>query len=93
MRVIEEKKMIETTIKTYIAADGKEFSTERDCIEWEKKANRRAAMEALDKFRIREMDDSMPINTNSYPNESSEFRWYRIENEEVFRLLKMCILS
>lgn len=40
MKVIKETKLVEQTTEKFIAEDGKEFKTERDCISYEKGQNK-----------------------------------------------------
>lgn len=88
MKVTEKKEIIERVTKVYVADDGKEFSTQTECIEYEKELKRAVVLNELNKYRIKEMDDCLPIDTDGYPCDSSEYKWYKINNKEEFELLK-----
>ena len=82
MKIKESKKIIEQTIYTFVAEDGKEFNSEYECKKYEKILEKKAAIEAAEKLRMPELDDKLPLSYDV--NENNSFRWYKVENKEAF---------
>ncbi len=79
-----EKRMVEKDVTVYIAYDGEKFDTYDDCIAHENAF----IFDSLDKEleRIPELDDVVPLNYDDNPNNESDFRWYRIKNQDEIHL-------
>lgn len=75
-----EKRMVEKDVSVYIALDGEKFDNERECSDYEKAI----IFNLLDKEleRIPELDDVVPLCYDDNPNNESDFRWYRVKNED-----------
>lgn len=82
MKEITRKEVIEKEVKIYIAEDGTEFKTYRDCVAYEIDCKRKEKVAKVKHLKIYELDDTMPINTTSYPNESYNFDWYHVRDRE-----------
>lgn len=75
-----EKRMVERDVTICIALDGEKFDNERDCLAHEKAIIFNLLNEKLE--RIPELDDIVPLNYDDNPNNESDFRWYRVKNED-----------
>lgn len=82
MKIKESKKIIEQTICTFVAEDGKEFDSQYECMKYEKEQEKKAAIEAAEKLSMSELDDKLPLSYDV--NENNSFRWYKVENKEAF---------
>ena len=52
MRTEKKTKMVEITETKYIADDGKEFASERECKDYEKRKERKYFIEEAEKLRV-----------------------------------------
>ncbi len=84
IKVKEETKSIEQKIISYIADDGTEFKTEKECKGYEQKKIFKELIEAAEKLRIAELDEQMPLSDDGLMNENNTFRWYKLKNKEDF---------
>ena len=82
MKIREKKEVVEKIVCTYIAEDGKEFISEYECKKYEKDLEKKAAIEAAEKFRIPELDDKLPLDYDV--NENNSFRWYKLSKKDDF---------
>lgn len=87
MKVREEVKMIEQKVFTFVADDGVEFITEKECKDYEERQIFKALIEEAEKLRIEEMDEDIPLSNDGLMNECNTFRWYKLENETDFETL------
>ena len=87
MRIKEEVKIIEQTIKTYIAEDGTEFTSESECRDYEKMEMLDPRIAEAEKLRVPELDGIAPLLTDG-ANPNNTFRWYKLESEEDFETIK-----
>ena len=84
MKIKEETKVVKT--KVYIAEDGEEFSTERECRSHENKLNLKRTIELAEMLRIEELDELLPLTVDEI-NENNTFRWYKVDNRKEFDIL------
>ena len=83
MRVEERTETRTIKINTYVAEDGKEFNTQRECLDYENELKKSDVMKQLDEMRIPELDDITPLHSD--PNDFTwyhDFRWYKVNNED-----------
>lgn len=76
MRTEKKTKLVEITETKYIADDGREFASVRECEQYEK----------AEKLRIKELEDSMPLVLDE-TMEHHEYRWYKLQNENDYNIL------
>lgn len=79
-----EKRMVEKDVTIYVAYDGEKFDSYDDCIAHEKSLIFDSLNKKLE--RVPELDDVVPLNYDDNPNNDSEFRWYRVKNEDDIHL-------
>lgn len=84
MKIVEKKEMVEQITVTYVAEDGKECSSESECKKHEAKIIHKRLIKAAEKFRIKGMDDTLPLSNDGTMNENNSFRWYKLESEADF---------
>lgn len=54
MKIKEETKIVEQKVFTFVAEDGTEFTTEKECKDYEEKQIFKALIEEAEKLRIEE---------------------------------------
>lgn len=81
------KQIVEEERKIYVADDGKEFTTEKECISYEKNLLKEREIKAAERLRISDLDEFVPLSTDGLANENNTFRWYKVKNEEEFNIL------
>ena len=86
MRTEKKTKMVKITETKYIADDGREFASEKECKDYEKAEKRKVFIDKADKLRIRELEDSMPLVLDE-TMEHHEYRWYKLQNENDYNIL------
>lgn len=86
MEVKKEKRVVEVTETTYVAVDGQEFATERDCLQYEAKLELQKRIEDAEQFRIKKLDERMPLSLEE-AGENNTFRWYEVRSKEEFDIL------
>lgn len=86
MRTEKKTKLVEITETKYIADDGREFASARDCEWYEKQKERKCLIDKAEKLRIKELEDLMPLVLDEIM-EHHEYRWYRIQNENDYNIL------
>lgn len=86
MRTENKIKLVEITETKYIADDGREFASARDCEWYEKQKERKCLIDEAEKLRIKELEDLMPLVLDEIM-EHHEYRWYRIQNENDYNIL------
>ena len=85
MKIRTEKKLVEQLVSTYIANDGKEFSTKIECEAYEEDLNSAQIRAEAEKFEIKELEDTYPLDVDAqYINDNHGFKWYRVNNKEEF---------
>ena len=88
MEIKKEKKLVEQEITTYIATDGEEFDTERDCKKHEARLRHKQLIEKAEKLRIKDLDGKFPIDDNALPYFENYFIWYKVETIEDFKVIE-----
>ena len=78
--------MVEITETKYIADDGREFMSEKECKDYEKQKERKYIIEESEKLRIKEIEDLMPLVLEE-TMEQREYRWYKLQNENDYNTL------
>ena len=81
------KQLVEVEREVYVTDDGKEFKTERECINYEKNLLKEREIEAAEKLRIPDLDEFLPLDTDGLVNDNNTFRWYKVRSEEEFNIL------
>ena len=84
MKIKEETKLVEQKVFTFVAEDGTEFITEKECKDYEEKQIFKALIEEAEKLRITELDEHLPLSNDGLANEYNTFRWYKLNNETDF---------
>ena len=87
MRIKEEIKVIEQRVVTYVAKDGKEFTTLHECKKHEETLDKEELINAAEKMRMKELDESLPLSVDGLMNENNTFRWYKLQNQKDFETL------
>lgn len=87
MKIKEETKVVEQKVIIFVAEDGIEFTTERECKEYEEKQILKGLIEEAEKLRIEALDESLPLSDDGLMNDCNTFRWYKLESEEDFETL------
>lgn len=81
------KQLVEEEREIYVADDGKEFTTKKECISYEKNLLKESKIEAAEKLRISDLDEFIPLSTDGLVNGDNTFRWYKVRSEEEFNIL------
>lgn len=89
MEIKTEKIMVENFVTSYVADDGKEFPSERECKEHEERQAKYKYIEAAEKLRIKEMDDQIPLSDDGMMSDTNSYRWYRLNNKEDYDMVNM----
>lgn len=83
MKIRTEKKLVEQLVNTYIAIDGKEFSTEVECEAYEEDLNNAQIRAEAEKFEIKELEDTYPLDAEGREvMENHCYKWYKVNNTE-----------
>ncbi len=93
MKVKEEIKTIEQKIISYIAEDGAEFKTEKECNDYEQKQILKELIEAAERLRITELDEQIPLSNNGLIDINDTFRWYKLKNKEDFETVNKAYVN
>lgn len=88
MRIKEEVKVVEQTVRTYIAEDGKEFQYESECRDYEERLHFTEKVKGAEELRIETLDQLTPIMYNDYLNNDNVFIWYKVESENDLKTLE-----
>ena len=83
-----EVRVREVEVKIYIAEDGKEFINEYECKSYEKNLNRVKNNEKINKLRIFDLDNMIPLNSGALPCENNYYRWYLVNSVEDIEALE-----
>ena len=75
MKIKEEKKVIEQIINTYISEDGKEFTTEKQCIDYEKSLNSKELENRLNS--IKQTNYTPPVADSDH-----NYVWFYFTNQD-----------
>lgn len=84
MEIRKYKKIIEQEVTVYVAEDGTEFSSSRDCINYEANLRLEKKIKEVERLRIKELDGVIPFNNDGIMNCENEFRWYDVTNKDDF---------
>ena len=88
MEIRVEKRVVEIEDKIYIAEDGKEFSTQSDCENYEKEIEDIRLRAGAEKFEIKELEDTYPLDTDGQEiQENHCYKWYRVNNAEELKIV------
>ena len=95
MKTAKRKELVEKYVpqyveeerEFYVADDGNEFETERECIFYESNLEKERKIKAAEKLRLHNYDDVLPLSTDGCVNENNIFRWYKVKNEDDFNIL------
>lgn len=69
-------------VTRYVADDGTEFETERECRQYEGAQKFQKDMEKVNRLRIYNYDDHIPLHADACYSDCSVYRWYKVNNEE-----------
>lgn len=84
----EEERTIKDVFNVYIAEDGTEFETERECKRYEQNVIRERQLKLLDKFMCHELEDLIPIHYDASFSEFCNYTWFKADNEEELNELE-----
>lgn len=89
MEVITKTEIREVSIKSYIAKDGKEFTSERECRDYEERMEREEACNSIKDLLV--YDDTVAkIPCDGGENyENHVWEWYKVENQEQLNRLNV----
>ena len=87
MEIKKEKKLIEELVTIYVATDGEEFDTERDCWKHEWRLKRKSVIAKAELLRIKDLDGKYPIDDNALPCVDNLFTWYKVDTIDDFKAL------
>lgn len=73
----KEERTIVDEFSIYIAEDGKEFESKRECEKYEKQL-------LVEKYLDRELNDLIPIHYDSSFSDYNSYRWFKVNNKEEF---------
>lgn len=79
------KRMKEVEEKMYIAFDGKEFYTEKDCLEHEAEQTRLKHQQRINEMKIKEFYGAPCDGCENM--ESWDYEWFKVESEEDMNVL------
>ena len=88
MKTRTETKVIEQTITTYIAVDGKEFETETQCKEYEESLEAKQYIPLLEQLEMKELKGYMPPSLNGDVFSENYFEWYKINSAEDIEIIR-----
>ena len=86
MEVKTEKRVVEQIVNTYVAVDGTEFATERECVAYEKDLEFKRSLEAIKPLEYR-ADGYRPCD-GEQNSEDWFYRWYKVNNADDLEKLK-----
>ncbi len=66
-----EDRLVENKIKVYVAMDGKEFTSEEECKDYEYNLQRKEVIEKAETMRIKELEGFLPLDISG--NMASEW--------------------
>lgn len=88
MEIRTEKRIVEEEVRTYIACDGTEFSSENECLRYEEKLRIEESIDKIQELRIDSLNDLMPLTNDGYTEEHYIYTWFELEDEEDYENLK-----
>lgn len=80
----KEIKIVEQKVPVYICSDGTEFFDEIKAQKYETDVVHAAKIEKAEQFRLKMLDNLLPLTNDGLVNDCNTFRWYRVESEEDF---------
>ena len=86
MEVKTEKRVVEQIITAYIAVDGTEFVTERECVKYEKELEFKRSLEQIKPLEYK-TDGKRPCDGEENP-EHWIYKWYKVNNTDDVEKLK-----
>lgn len=86
MRTETRTTMVPNSEKVYIADDGTEFMSYRDCIDYEIDAYRKQVEESKDVIECEKLLHCKPFDNEDYSTENT-YRWFKPLNENGIELL------
>ena len=95
MNVVKKKmeKVVVTETTLYVAPDGKEFKSRRDCEEYETDLIRKIALASNDVEVNEALRDQAPHYASYGWNDNNDYVWVRPKNEDGVALLKAAFKS
>ena len=84
----EEERIIKDVFTIYIAKDGAEFETERECKRYEEAKEKERRLEKLDRFIVKEFENMFPIHDDGSFSEFMYYTWLKADNKEELNELR-----
>lgn len=89
MEIKTEKRTVEIEETIYIAEDGKEFSSEKECIEYEEELKVKELKAIVDKLEVAKFHELYPLDTCGLCiGENKEYNWYKVNNNNELNTLE-----
>lgn len=87
MKIITKKEVKEFEVIRYVAEDGKEFETKKQCKKYESEKKIITAIKIAEKLRINSLDRVIPLDADGDTEPEYSYIWYELKNEKDFNLL------
>ena len=87
MREEMRTELREVVVKKYIADDGTEFTHKDDCETYERNLCLKEYIKQADNMRIKELDDTLPLDCKAIVGEYNNFRWFPLNNKEDYNIV------
>lgn len=89
MKIEKGIKVIKQEFVSYVSEDGFSFESEESCLLYEKELNRKQYLAEAEKFLIKDLERTIPIDDTGIADMDSLYHWYDLENEKDFHILNM----
>lgn len=89
MKIEKGIKVIKQEFVSYVSEDGISFESEESCLLYEKELKRKQYLAEAEKFLIKDLERTIPIDDTGFADVDSYYHWYALENENDFRILNM----
>ena len=92
MEIKTTKRLVEIEDKVYIAQDGKEFATLKECEDYESNLENQSLLEAIALLELKELENLPPLDTDAqYISDNHIFKWYKVNTLEEFEMVRKAI--
>lgn len=89
MEIKTTKRLVEIEDKVYIAQDGKEFATLKDCENYESDLQKNNLLEAIALLELKELENIPPLDTDAqYINDNHDYKWYKVNTAEEYEMVR-----
>ena len=88
MEIKRTKRLVEIEDEVFIAEDGTEFASLKDCQKYEDELQTKKTLSEAEKLEIKELEDTAPLDTDAqYIEECHCFAWYKVNNAEELGII------